>query len=75
MLKEMIGLRIRELRISFTGLNQEEFANSISMNRTFLSRIESGKQNLTIDVISTICSGLGVSLSDFFRPFINSGEI
>ena len=69
MVKEMIGKRIQELRISLTGLSQEDFASKLGMDRTYISRVESGKQNLTIDSLCTICYGLGVTLSTFFNPF------
>lgn len=69
MKKEMIGQRVRELRISKTSLSQEDFASLIGLDRTYLSRVESGKQNLTLESISIICSGLHISLSEFFVPF------
>lgn len=65
----MIGLRIKELRLTRTNLSQNDFANKIGLDRTYLSRIETGKQNLTLDTIASICSCLGVSLSAFFEPF------
>jgi len=65
----MIGQRVRELRISKTSLTQEDFALLIGLDRTYLSRVESGKQNLTLESISIICSGLHISLSKFFVPF------
>lgn len=69
MKKGLIGQRIRELRISKTSLSQEDFATLVGFDRTYLSRVESGKQNLTLESISTICSGLHISLSEFFSPF------
>lgn len=71
MQKEMIGKRIKELRISKTNLSQEDFAKKIGIDRAYLSRVENGKQNLTIESISLICSGLNISLNEFFSPFIN----
>lgn len=66
----MIGQRIRELRISKTNMSQEDFAAKIGMDRTYLSKAESGKQNLTIESICLICSGLSISLNEFFSPFV-----
>ena len=48
----MIGQRIRELRISKTNMSQEDFASKIGMDRTYLSKAESGKQNLTMESLS-----------------------
>lgn len=71
MIKIDIGLRIKELRISKANLSQEDFANKLGFDRTYLSRVESGKQNLTIETLDMICKGLSISLSEFFRPFNN----
>ncbi len=69
MLKEIIGKRVRDLRIIQTNLNQEEFSKKIHIDRTYLSRIESGKQNITIENLNAICNGLGITLKTFFEPF------
>lgn len=69
MLKEIVGKRVRDLRITRTDLSQEEFSKKINLDRTYLSRVESGKQNITIDNLNNICNGLGISLKDFFEPF------
>ncbi len=67
MLKEQIGKRIKELRIIKTGLTQDEFAKKLNLDRTYISRVESGKQNLTIETLNMMCGGLGVSLKEFFN--------
>lgn len=61
-----IGERICSLREQFTNMSQCEFAKKVGLDRTYLSRVESGKQNLTIENLIKICSGLGVSLKEFF---------
>lgn len=58
-----------ELRMS-----QDELSSKIGWDRTYLSRIESGKQNITIENLYTVCNALGVTLSEFFKPF-NSFEL
>lgn len=74
MIKEKIGNRIKELRISRLCLNQEEFARKIGWDKTYLSRVESGKQNITIDNLVSLCDGLEISLNDFFSTFDVSFE-
>lgn len=66
MIRQLVGYRIKELRINNTNLNQEEFAKLLHWDRTYLSRVESGKQNLTLDSLEHICNILNVSLKDFF---------
>ena len=69
MIKEKIGDRVKELRILKLYLNQEEFATILGWDKAYLSRVESGKQNITIDNLVIICSSLGITLKDFFEPF------
>lgn len=61
-----VGERIRFLRTNNLKLSQEDFAKSIELDRTYLSRVEAGKQNLTLDMLFRICEGLKVSLKEFF---------
>lgn len=66
---EKIGNRIKELRVSKLKITQEEFAKILDVDRTYLSRVESGRQNITLNTLMDICSKLDVSLSEFFGPF------
>lgn len=69
MLKEIVGRRIRNLRITKTNMSQEQLSKKINLDRTYLSRVESGKQNITIDNLNNICNGIGISLNEFFETF------
>lgn len=61
----IIGNRIKQLRKK-QGLSQEKLARKISLDRTYLSRVEAGKQNITILLLEIICKGLDISFKDFF---------
>jgi len=63
---EKIGNRIRYLRVNYSNLSQDEFAKKLGYDRAYLSRVESGKQNLTVESLIKICEGLNVTLKDFF---------
>ncbi len=63
---EKIGNRIRYIRVNYTDLSQEEFAKKMGYDRAYLSRVESGKQNLTVESLIKICEGLNITLKDFF---------
>lgn len=65
MIKEALGMRIRELR-NKTGLSQEQFALLIDMDRTYLASVESGKRNISLENIKKIADGFGISLSELF---------
>ena len=69
MLKTAIGKRIKELRIIAKEYSQEQLAERIGWDRTYISRVESGKQNITIENLNQICNALGVTLKEFFSSF------
>lgn len=61
-----LGTRIRDLRKQM-NISQEDFALSISMDRTYFSAIESGKHNLTILNLRKIADGLHISVSELLK--------
>lgn len=61
-----IGYRIKFIRINKTNYSQEDFAKFLNLDKTYICRVENGKQNLTIENLIKICEGLNVTLSDFF---------
>ncbi len=68
-IQEAIGKRVKELRILLKSYTQEDLAKRIGWDRAYVSRVESGKLNVTIDSISQICHALGITLKEFFSPF------
>ncbi len=66
---EKVGETIRFLRLRNTNLSQEEFAKKIGLERTYMSRVESGKKNITLETLDVICKGLGISLTQFFLSY------
>ena len=61
-----IGYRIKFIRINKMNYSQEDFAKFLNLDKTYICRVENGKQNLTIENLIKICDGLNVTLSDFF---------
>lgn len=55
MIKKLIGYRIKELRINKMNLTQDEFSKLLNWDRTYLSRVESGKQNMTVESLEKVC--------------------
>lgn len=58
-----IAANIKKLRKE-RKLTIREVATRCGMERTNISRIESGRTNLTIKTICAICNALGVQLKD-----------
>ena len=64
-----VGETIKFLRIKNTNLSQEEFAQKVGLDRTYLSRVESGQKNITLETLDIICKGLGVTITNFFITY------
>ena len=64
-----VGETIKFLRLKNTALSQEDFAKSIGLERTYMSRVESGKKNITLETLDIICKGLGITITDFFLTY------
>jgi len=61
-LRKGFGQRIRELRKA-KGFSQEAFADKCGFMRTYMSRIETGAANPSLDAAKVLADGLGLSLS------------
>lgn len=61
-LREILADNIRELRLS-KELSQEELADLCGLHRTYISDIERGNRNVSIDNIEKIAKGLDVDPS------------
>jgi transcriptional regulator with XRE-family HTH domain len=48
-------------------MSQRRFALMIGMDRTFLSTIERGRQNVSIDTFDRIAKGLGMTVIELFK--------
>lgn len=59
------GQRVRKLRLG-AGLSQEAFADKCGLDRTYISGIERGVRNPTLEVIAVIAEGLGIELCILF---------
>ncbi|WP_137822560.1 helix-turn-helix domain-containing protein [Pseudomonas sp. D(2018)] len=65
-LRRQFGHRIRELR-ERKGMNQEAFADKCGFARTYMSRIETGGANPSLDAVKVLADALGVSISSLFE--------
>ncbi|WP_297845287.1 helix-turn-helix transcriptional regulator [Pseudomonas sp.] len=64
--RKNFGQRIRELR-SEQGFSQEAFADRCGFVRTYMSRIETGTANPSLDAAKVLADGLGLSLSELLQ--------
>lgn len=65
-LPERFGRCIRALRIE-AGLTQAEFGERCGFYQTYLSRLEHGKANPTLNAMEVIANALGLSVFDLWE--------
>ena len=58
-----IGKRVRKLRTD-RGWSQEELADRSGVNRSYMSRVELGKSDVSLSVLHKIARTLEISLSE-----------
>ncbi|MEX0446302.1 MULTISPECIES: helix-turn-helix domain-containing protein [Xenorhabdus] len=64
-IKSVFGQRIRYLRKE-AGMSQEAFADKCGLDRTYVSGIERGVRNPTLEIIYVIANGLQIELNELF---------
>ena len=64
-LAQNFGSCVRELR-GQAGLSQVEFGERCGFYQTYLSRIENGRANPTLNAIEVIANALGLSVFELF---------
>lgn len=65
-LREKFGQRVGDLRKS-AQMSQEELADRCGFARSYMSRIERGRGNPSLDAIERLAKGLKVKTSDLFK--------
>lgn len=65
-IKEKFGIRLKTLRKE-KGLSQEELALKSGLNRPYISAIEKGKRNVSLEVMEKLAGAFEVSISDFLN--------
>ncbi|MEI9806448.1 MAG: helix-turn-helix transcriptional regulator [Bacteroidota bacterium] len=61
-----LGARIKELRLK-QDMSQNDLSIQCNFEKASMSRIESGKTNVTVLTLRRISKALGVDVSEFFR--------
>lgn len=64
-IKQTFGKRLRELRET-KGMSQELLAYEAGLDRTYISGVERGKRNISLENIERLAIALGVKVKDFF---------
>lgn len=68
-----LGIAILQLR-KLQGLSQERLALEADIDRRYMSDVENGKRNISLDIIERIASRLGIDVSELLRHAENVGK-
>ncbi len=60
------GHTLRKIR-SEQGISQEQFADLCSLHRTYISDIELGKRNVSLENIEKLAKALNMKISELFQ--------
>lgn len=61
-IREQIGLQLLEVRKK-KQMTQQQVADMAGITRNNLSKIENGKYNVSVDILSRVCEVVGVRLT------------
>lgn len=65
-IKLKIGQRVRELRKEL-DISQEALAYKAEVDRTYVTDIENGRRNVSLEILERLIKALEVSFTDFFN--------
>lgn len=61
-----VGQKVRGLRQA-KGISQEAFADKVGYSRSYMSQIERGVANITIDAAQVLADAFGIKVSNLFE--------
>lgn len=64
-IKEKVGQRIRQLRKELE-LSQEGLALKAEVDRTYVTDVEAGRRNVSLEILERLIKALEVSFAEFF---------
>jgi transcriptional regulator with XRE-family HTH domain len=66
-LVQLLGQNVRRERLH-RGLTQDKLAEDAGMRRSYLSDLERGVRNPSVDALGRLAVALGVEAADLLRP-------
>ncbi|TKU37315.1 helix-turn-helix transcriptional regulator [Citrobacter sp. wls716] len=64
-IQAQFGAHLKKLRLQ-SGLSQEAFADKCGLDRTYVSGIERGVRNPTLEVLNVLAQGLEIEIRNLF---------
>lgn len=72
-IKVAIGERIAQLRKA-KKLSQQKFSYEADIERSYLTHVEKGRKNISVETLVKITDALDISLRDFFNREMFNGK-
>ena len=63
---EKLGKNLKRIRTA-KGISQGEISRKLEVDKSFVSNIENGKTNPTLDTIAKIAKAIGVSVGELMK--------
>ena len=64
--QEQLGMRIRFLRQQLRW-SQEDLALNANINKNYISDLENGRRNPSVDILERIAVAFGITLAELFK--------
>lgn len=65
-IKLKVGQRIKMLRKQI-GISQESLAYKADVDRTYVTDVENGRRNVSVEILERLIKALEVTISEFFN--------
>lgn len=65
-IKLKVGQRIKELRKELE-LSQEALAYKAEVDRTYVTDVENGRRNVSVEILERLIKALEISITEFFN--------
>ncbi|MBO9655839.1 MAG: helix-turn-helix transcriptional regulator [Agrobacterium tumefaciens] len=65
-IKKRFGLAVKEKRVAL-GISQEELAMRIEADQAYVSRVEAGQINATLETVEQIASALNADVAELLK--------
>ena len=72
-IKQKLGIVIKKLRMD-KSISQENLALQANIDRTYISDIEKGERNISVEILEKLANTLEISISDLFSLVENYGK-
>lgn len=63
--RELVAWNVRRIRV-LRGISSERLAAEAAVDRTYLSRLERGVANPSVDILEKVAKVLGVEIAELF---------